>query len=118
MYSFKNFITRMERIVNGYYDDPNSTRDIRGILPNEFNVIVRALQAQYKAYSALLLASDEERLRFAELAAIATGTTINKSNLKDLSSIKVRLYVAMELGSIDKILTDINQPYPGDDLPG
>lgn len=33
----------MERIVHGHYADPNSTRDITGITPDEFSFLIDLL---------------------------------------------------------------------------
>jgi hypothetical protein len=62
----------MTRKVNGHFADSNSTRDILGITPREFALMITALQKYY---------------------------------IRDATSFEEEL--------IEKILSEINKPYPG-----
>lgn len=50
----------MERTINGHYRDPQSTRDITGITPHEFRVLIDLLREGIKCLDAFLTLPDDE----------------------------------------------------------
>lgn len=105
----------MERIVHGHYADPDSTRDIIGITPKEFEIIISALQLFYNSWEQLLALSKSDRSEFFEAckkagfvnneAATAEGVEEFLSSAED--------DIVKSYNTAYEILRDINQPYPG-----
>lgn len=100
----------MERIVNGYYDDPKSTRDILGITPTEFELLISCLQEQYNAATKFFELSEDEKVAIAgSLSVFGPEGVVSK---KDIVEIVENIFITRyEL--VYKILSEINQPYPG-----
>ena len=107
----------MERIVNGHYADPNSTRDLIGITPTEFSCLVSTLQNQYKQCEVIFGLSDEGIKQmiignlgiFDKIASdIDWDTVTNKIDA-------FREYMSQQRDTLLEIIAAINQPYPGAD---
>lgn len=107
----------MQRIVNGHYADPNSTRDITGITPAEFEFLVRCLQYYHFACLKFCEGSQEEQEDFIkQIAKISFGVENNLSieNLREVA-LKVKEQYTLDYGISYTFLAAINQPYPGAD---
>jgi hypothetical protein len=110
----------MERIVHGHYADPNSTRDIVGITPVEFEFIIRCIQQHHIAMYKFAEASEEERINLvdqikASLMFNEMGVTGEKL---DEAASKMLQQFQEDYGISYEILKVINQPYPGADYGG
>ncbi|RTL56247.1 MAG: hypothetical protein EKK37_17390 [Sphingobacteriales bacterium] len=100
----------MERIVNGYYADPNSTRDLVNISPEEFALIVEALQMMYNTIDILMMADSSERMNMAKLSLTIQNKDVEFPELTDGDVVYL---FGEKQGIIYNILKEINQPYPG-----
>ncbi len=105
----------MERIINGHYDDPDSTRDIIGITPHQFEILIMILQQFHVSTQEMLTATEEERKDlFKRMASSQLVKSMGQDErdfemvVKDLEKQLIEGYnVSYEF------LAAINQPYPG-----
>lgn len=104
----------MERIVNGHYADPKSTRDIIGITPAEFEVIIASL-IQYHASLEMILSSTTEQRQGLFQSVVDNDLADNGQNALDIEQnlIKNEERLVVHYDRTYKILTAINQPYLG-----
>lgn len=108
----------MERIVHGHFADPQSTRDIVGIKPEEFEVIIEALQQLHKTYFAFLAATEEQQV---DLIKQVMSTEIDDEiiDIKPGEQEIIRSFDNKNETMIGfynlsyTILSELNQPYPG-----
>lgn len=106
----------MQRIVNGHYADPNSTRDIVGITPKQFNIIIGVLQQSYQAIELMLSAEPEKRRLFFQAGLDAELLPDGAPQTADGVEAELLFKEEQEIdrmNTIYEILKDINQPYPG-----
>lgn len=107
----------MQRIVHGHYADPNSTRDIIGITPVEFEFLIRVIQQYHVSLLKLAESSHNERVEFArQLAESVLGIDANvtKEDMQNAINITLQQFES-DYGISYKFLRDLNQPYPGAD---
>lgn len=107
----------MERIVHGHYADPNSTRDIVGITPVEFEFLIRCIQQYHHSVLKLAEASPEERKAFFKQLASSNLLDVNDVTEEDLMKASDKMLEAFEndYGTSYEFLKALNQPYPGAD---
>jgi hypothetical protein len=104
----------MERKVNGHFDDPNSTRDITGITPEEFNVLINLLIQKYESTEIMFSMDIDKRKELVLKSAIAFDLdAISTGYDKFIDGVLNKM--AEEYNIIYKFLQEINQPYPGAD---
>ncbi len=105
----------MQRIVNGHYADPNSTRDITGITPIEFEFLVRCIQQYHFSITKLIEASPQEQDEFFSSMAetqIAKDMNATVDGIKKAAE-KIKQQFETDYGISYNFLKAINQPYPG-----
>lgn len=115
----------MVKVVNGHHSDPGSTRDLIGITPAEFDLLVRLLQEKYKGIKQVFLMPDESLEQLLNLIKESDPESFswfnNKPEFKNLDKAGqldfVRTFFSNDYNLIYKILADINQPYPGANYP-
>lgn len=100
----------MQRIVNGHYANPDSTRDLLGITQGEFELIIRIIQERIKGLDMLFELPEDSRAvalqQMAEMHSLDVGDAYKTmQQLED--------YFTNDYNLMYKILSDINQPYPG-----
>lgn len=106
----------MQRIVHGHHANPNSTRDIVNISPDQFETIISSLQTFHKSMEAIMASRPEDRKLLLEM--------IVKSELVDISDMTAEEMEEKLKNSEEKMLTNyrnsydilvaINQPYIDD----
>ncbi len=105
----------MERIIHGHYADPDSTRDIIGITPHQFEILIMILQQFHVSTQEMLTATEEERADlFKRMATSKIGRNMGQDErgldmmIRDMENDLINSYnVSYEF------LAGINQPYPG-----
>ncbi len=106
----------MQRIVNGHFADPNSTRDITGITPEEFKCLIEILCEKYKSIEQVYGMDENER----DKILFQIELQINPD--ADMQKVKKQAKETFEKWTdqyriIYNFLTAINQPYPGAEYP-
>lgn len=107
----------MQKLVIGQYDDPNSFRSLVFITPDEFRVMITALQNHYKQIELLYAIPDDELFKIIDFSKLSEYAD-EKERIcteKELlaASRKYKENVALDYNILYNILQDINQPYPG-----
>lgn len=93
----------MKRIVNGHYADPNSTRDIVEISPEEFEEIKFAFRHQHKKMQAMLKFADED-LHILIAEQMATATEHEMKSLQLLTPDVLRASFRMNIDLMEKLM--------------
>lgn len=108
----------MQRIVHGNYADPNSTRDIIGITPEEFAVIIDALQNFHNTMQMIYSMDPGDRNLFIKNSLQAGffdgGGSISVNEVEAAINERSEA-IASNYALSYKILEAINKPYPGAD---
>lgn len=95
----------MKKTINGNFDDPNSTRDLTGISPEQFSVLVSCVQATIIQSEVLKGLSDDE-LKLA-IASMTTEQVSIEEAVEFIQHLDKHIAIASE------ILEAINAPYEG-----
>lgn len=105
----------MERIVNGHYADPESTRDIVGLTPFQFETIISGLQFFHKSLEMLLSSTPEMRKAFlmSDVSKDMIGVDEVDFEAQEKHLIEREEIYVQQYHETYEILKAINQPYPG-----
>lgn len=101
----------MQRVVNGHFSNPNSTRNLIGITPAEFELMIRVIQERIKGLDYLFAMPAASRTAAFQKMAEQLGEvdlTVAYKTMQELEE-----YYTNDYNLMYKILNDINQPYPG-----
>lgn len=106
----------MERIVHGKFDDPESTRDIVGITPAEYEVIIEALRLYHKSLMQLLSTDADQRRElfiFSCNENLFAFDRLQTAEDTEASFKKREEQLIGHYSSSYEILAQLNKPYPG-----
>ena len=93
----------MERKINGEYKDPESTRDLLGLLPTDYRILIDLMREGIKQTEALINLPDEDFIK----------TYKQMFNVKlDLKQVKmIKDQCVADMSHARKMMLVVNEPY-------